>query len=197
MNTDDALLFNACIEGNIGLVKERHARDRIRTDIALESICEADFLNIVQRIYFVNKISTQANKRIFERACLCGRLNIVEWIYSVAPWIYPQSNISIDDLTSCLELLANAHSKSSKSSNDHARTHTPSKKLQPILQFLLERGANIQPQKNKLLTAFSSWEDKLGTFTILLPYCTEEDYCLFDEDVVKQLLCATKSARNA
>lgn len=220
MNLDSTTLTK--IVKNDDIDEAQYVYANFRSDFDLEYIfpraCFHGSLRVARWIYSLRQVDIHAgNDGAFRWACENGCLDAAQWIYSlggvdvhavnyyafrcacvnrhydVAQWIHSLGNIDGQVLDECLT--------------------TVQKNDLPMLQFLLESGANIGTSvyasiyanarsylapltPATLLEKLYTWNDKVAVHSILLQYCKEEDLCHLDEDITQNLLRPMKSARN-
>lgn len=173
------IFVSVCARGHLHIAQWLYSLDSVDTNVSTNfnkeklfyAACAHGHLSVAQWIYSKGEINIHhKDDRIFKCVCVRGYLDIAQWLYSLSEGIINVELYSahfVDIIENDLDML----------------------------QFLLERGLDIQVEDCVLLEYFSEWSNQLETHQLLLQYCSEEHYPYLDEETTKLLLNRTKNAR--
>lgn len=131
---------------------------------------DATLLEIIKWLHSLNVFDMHINDdSIFRSACEYGHTNVAAWIYSLGDV----------DIHACDENALGI-------TNPHDIC---------TLEFLLENGADLHAHNNIILKKILEENDGMEITRLLLDYCDESDYCLFDSSNLRAILNPTKKAQ--
>lgn len=172
---NDYAFSRACANGQLRVARWLYSLGEIDIHADYENAfalaCGGGYLNVAQWLYSLGEVNVHDDdNNAFRSACKNNFLNVAQWIYSIN-----RNSISVRIFNECLARIK---------INNIA-----------MLEFLLDGGADVCSNDDKFLQSLNLWANKLAVYLLVLQYCSEDEYCFFDADVIAGLLNRPKSAR--